>query len=106
MRILLDENLPKRLKLDLSEYEVFTVRDKKWNGLKNGELLIKLVQEDFHISITFDKNLKYQQNFSKFPITVLTIKAVDNTYLTLKNYISKIKKILKENLKPGVRIVQ
>lgn len=96
MRILLDENLPKRLNLDLSEYEVFTVRDKKWNGLKNGELLIKLVQEDFQIFITFDKNLKYQQNFTKFPITVLTINAVDNTYLTLKNYISEIKKFLKK----------
>lgn len=36
MRILLDENLPKRLKLDFSEYEIFTVRDKQWNGIKNG----------------------------------------------------------------------
>lgn len=106
MRILLDENLPKRLKLDLSEYEVFTVRDRKWNGLKNGELLKKLIQEDFKVLITFDKNLEFQQNFSKFPITVLTIKAEDNTYLTIKNYISEIKKILKENLKPGIRIVQ
>lgn len=106
MRILLDENLPKRLKLDLSEYEVFTVRDRKWNGLKNGELLIKLMQENFQVLITFDKNLEFQQNFSKFPITVLTIKAEDNTYLTLKNYVSEIKKILKENLKPGTRIVQ
>jgi predicted nuclease of predicted toxin-antitoxin system len=106
MRILLDENLPKRLKLDLSEYEVFTVRDKKWNGLKNGELLKKLIQEDFQVLITFDKNLEFQQNFSKLPITVLTIKAEDNTYLTLKNYISSIKKILKENLKPGIRVVQ
>ena len=106
MRILLDENLPKRLKLDLSEYEVFTVRDKKWNGLKNGELLKKLIQEDFQVLITFDKNLEFQQNFSKLPITVLTIKAEDNTYLTLKNYISSIKKILKENLKPDIRVVQ
>lgn len=96
MRILLDENLPKRLKLDLSEYEVFTVRDRKWNGLKNGELLAKIVQEDFQVLITFDKNLEFRQNFSKFPITVLTIKAEDNTYLTLKNYVSEIKKFLKK----------
>lgn len=96
MRILLDENLPKRLKLDLSEYEVLTVRDRKWNGLKNGELLAKIVQEDFQVLITFDKNLEFRQNFSKFPITVLTIKAEDNTYLTLKNYVSEIKKFLKK----------
>ncbi len=27
MRLLLDENLPKRLKLDFPEHEVYTVRD-------------------------------------------------------------------------------
>jgi len=28
MRLLLDENLPKQLKLDFSEHEIFTVRSK------------------------------------------------------------------------------
>lgn len=35
MRLLLDENLPKRLKLDFTEHEIFTVSDKGWNGKKN-----------------------------------------------------------------------
>ena len=39
MKLLLDENVPKKLKYDLSEFEVYTVRDKRWNGIKNGELL-------------------------------------------------------------------
>lgn len=39
MRLLLDENLPKRLKNDFPGHEVYTVRDKEWNGIKNGELL-------------------------------------------------------------------
>lgn len=39
MKLLLDENLPKRLKQDFSEHEVYTVRDKGWSGVKNGELL-------------------------------------------------------------------
>lgn len=39
MRLLLDENLPKRLKQDFADHEVFTVFDKEWNGIKNGELL-------------------------------------------------------------------
>ena len=34
MKVLLDENLPKKLKIDLQEFEVFTVRDKDWNGKK------------------------------------------------------------------------
>jgi len=39
MRLLLDENLPKRLKADFPDHEIFTVREKGWNGIKNGELL-------------------------------------------------------------------
>jgi predicted nuclease of predicted toxin-antitoxin system len=30
MKLLLDENLPKKLKLDLQIHEVYTVSDKKW----------------------------------------------------------------------------
>jgi len=32
MKLLLDENLPKRLKNDLSEHEIFTVREKIGTG--------------------------------------------------------------------------
>jgi hypothetical protein len=41
MKLLLDENLPKRLKQDFPEHEVFTVREMQWNGMKNGELPVK-----------------------------------------------------------------
>ncbi len=63
MKLLLDENLPKRLKLDFSEHEIFTVRDKGWNGIKNGKLLSLLLENNFDALFTFDKNLSYQQNF-------------------------------------------
>ena len=40
MKILLDENLPKKLKITFApEHEVFTVHEKNWNGKRNGELL-------------------------------------------------------------------
>jgi predicted nuclease of predicted toxin-antitoxin system len=32
MRLLLDENLPKRLKQNFLDHEIYTVRDKGWNG--------------------------------------------------------------------------
>ena len=34
MKLLLDENLPKKLKLDLSEFDIYTVRDKGWEWKK------------------------------------------------------------------------
>jgi len=64
MQLLLDENSPKRLKQDFPEHDVFTVRDKGWNGVKNGELLKLMVADGFQAFVTFDKNLQYQQNFS------------------------------------------
>ena len=40
MKLLLDENLPIKLKLYFSEnYQVFTSKEMQWVGKKNGELL-------------------------------------------------------------------
>jgi hypothetical protein len=65
MRLLLDENFPKRLKQDFLAHEVFTVREKSWYGIKNGELLKLLLENNFDALLTFDKNLQHQQNFLK-----------------------------------------
>ena len=53
MRLLLDENLPKRLKLDFPDQEAFTVRDKSWNGIKNGELLRLMLADGFNALLNF-----------------------------------------------------
>ncbi len=97
MRLLLDENLPKRLKEDFLEHEVYTVRDKGWNGVKNGALLKLLMENSFDALLTFDKNLQHQQNFSKYTITVFILIAKTNQYNQLKLLTPKIKKHL-ENL--------
>ena len=80
MRLLLDENLPKRLKQDFIQHEVFTVRDMSWNGIKNGELLKLLIENHFDALLTFDKNLQHQQNFQKYTITVFVLSSKMNTY--------------------------
>ncbi|MBD2722458.1 hypothetical protein [Hymenobacter armeniacus] len=76
---LLDENLPKRLKQDFPAHEVFTVRDQEWNGIKNGELLKRMLGAEFDDLLTFDKNLQHQQNFSKYTLTVFVLHAPINT---------------------------
>lgn len=83
MKLLLDENLPKRLKSDFPAHEIFTVRDKGWNGIKNGQLLSLLLENKFDALFTFDKNLSYQQNFSKYAITVFVLHAPINSYREL-----------------------
>ena len=57
MRPLLDENLPKRLKQEFLEHEIYAVADKGWIGISNGRLLALLVDNNFDALLTFDKNL-------------------------------------------------
>ena len=101
MRLLLDENLPKRLKHDLKEHEIYTVADKGWTGISNGKLLQLLIENQFDALLTFDKNLQYQQNFTKYTIAVLVLNALDNSYMTLKKLVQKIKEALRTELKYG-----
>jgi predicted nuclease of predicted toxin-antitoxin system len=94
MKLLLDENLPKRLKQDFPEFEIATVRDQGWNGLTNGEL-IKLMRENgFDALITFDKNLQYQQNFGKYSLHVIVLTAASNRYKHLSPFVDEIKESL------------
>jgi len=81
MKVLLDENLPVKLKHSFSTIiNVFTVYDMKWNSLKNGELLKAINDNGFDALITSDKNLVHQHNLSKynfrfFPRTSFNTKA-------------------------------
>ena len=100
MRLLLDENLPKRLKQDFSEHEIFTVRDKQWNGIKNGELLQLLIDNSFDALLTYDKNLQHQQNFLKYTITVFVLTAHINQYKELAKLTPKIKEYLNSGQMP------
>jgi len=101
MKLLLDENLPKKLKQDFSEFEVYTVRDQGWSGKKNGELIALMITERFDALLTFDKNLQYQQNFNKYALPVLVLNAPDNSYLTLVNLVPRIKEVLANGLSVG-----
>jgi len=94
MRLLLDENLPKRLKQDFAEHEVFTVRDMQWNGLTNGALLQLLIDNSFDAFLSYDKNLQYQQNFSKYIITVFILSARINQYIELTKLTPAVKSYL------------
>ena len=101
MKLLLDENLPKRLKSNFPEHEIYTVSDKGWNGKKNGELMRLLISENFDALLTFDKNLQHQQNFIKYALPVIVLNAADNTYLTLQQLVPKIKQELNGKLQAG-----
>jgi len=71
MKILLDENLDHRLKIQIPNS--FTVFEMGWSSLKNGELLKQLAAEKFSFFVTADLNLPYQQNERKIIAAGLTV---------------------------------
>ena len=101
MKLLLDENLPKKLKRDFPEHTIYTVSDKGWNSKKNGELLALMILNDFDVLITFDQNLAHQQNFDTYPILVPVLIASKNTYEVLSSLIPYIKVELEKPLRRG-----
>jgi len=104
MKLLLDENLPKRLKQDFPEHEVYSVRELGWNGITNGDLLKLMLEHEFDVLMTFDKNLQHQQNFAKYPVSVIVLTAASNQYMNLSPLANSIK-LKFENLVIGVTII-
>lgn len=96
----MDECLPKKLKLEFKNYEVSTVYEQGWSGIKNGELL-KLAQENrFDVFLTADQNLKYQQNLSKSTIAIIILVARNNRIESLQPLIIEVHQVL-EKIQPG-----
>jgi predicted nuclease of predicted toxin-antitoxin system len=94
MRVLLDECVPKRLRSELSEHQVFTVGDAGWSGLKNGQLLSRAASE-FDCLLTVDKNLQFQQHAAALPIAVLVLAAVNNRRETLLTAMPRVRDALR-----------
>jgi predicted nuclease of predicted toxin-antitoxin system len=95
MKILLDENLPVKLKYRFSSIiTVKTVSDLKWNSLKDTELLQNLTDHHFDALITSDKNIINQHKIAKYPFRFVIINAPDNQYETLLSLVTEIEEAI------------
>lgn len=70
MNILLDECTPRVVKRRLPGMRISTVQEVGWGGLKNGELLAA-ADGRFDVFVTTDKNLRRQQNLTKYRLAVI-----------------------------------
>ncbi len=93
MRVLIDECLPKRIKLTLKGHTLSTVPEMGWAGKKNGELLT-LAKGQFDIFVTVDQNLQYQQNLKNFEIAIILLVVKNSRYETLSPLIQKAQQAL------------
>jgi predicted nuclease of predicted toxin-antitoxin system len=71
-RVLLDENLPRKLRRELPECFVRTVQEEGWASFANGDLLSR-AQASFDVLLTADRRLQFQQNLAQYDIAVVVI---------------------------------
>lgn len=90
-RVLLDENLDRRLKNYFSaEFDVTSVPDLGWQSKKNGELLAAMDAEGISYLVTADRNLRFQQNLDKFMVVVIVVAAHDTRLESLTQHVTSI----------------
>ena len=105
-KVLLNENLPVKLKYRLEDVcEIYTVADKNWNSLENGDLIKAMQSDSFDYLITSDKNIRYQQNLEKYLIGFIVLNTKDNNYETVLPLLEKVKLILKGDIRLKLTVV-
>jgi len=100
MRVLVDESLPKALGRTLVGHQVWTVRQMRWDGLKNGELIRRAVAEGFDALVTMDRSIEHQQNVPQLGLGVVVMRAPSNRIEHVVPLAPEVLRAL-ETLRPG-----
>jgi hypothetical protein len=105
VRLLLDECIDRRLAKEFIGYEVKTVPQMGWAGIKNGQLLA-FAETEFDVFITVDRNLSFQQNLPQFGIAVFVLHAFSNRLADLKPLAPKILEVLATATKGTATVIE
>jgi hypothetical protein len=73
MKILLDNNIPTKMRRMLMPRDVWTSAYMGWTLLQNGQLLTAAEGAGFELLVTADKNLAYQQNLKHRKIALVVL---------------------------------
>ena len=107
MKILLDENIDVRMKQLFPEvYEVYTVRDMRWNGVKNGKLIQLLAENNFDCWIVVDKNIPYQQNIKTISCTIIIMDVLKNTLNSLQMLVPSLLIVLAQPMNEKIIVIK
>lgn len=80
MRVLLDNCVDVRFARLIDNHEVVHTLDRRWGHLTNGDLLAVAESAGFEVLVTVDKKLRFQQDFSKRAITLVTLNSIFVSY--------------------------
>jgi hypothetical protein len=83
-RVLLDENLPQKLRRLLSPHDVSTTAYLGWAGMSNGKLIAAAEQAGIDVLLTADQGLSYQQNLQGRKLAIVVLSTNLNSLVTAK----------------------
>lgn len=90
MLILLDNCVPKSLKRELPAHTVRHASEMRWEALKDDVLLQSADAANFDLLITADRNMRYQQNLSRYHVGIIVLIAYTNRIQDLRPLIPKL----------------
>ena len=73
MLVLFDHVTPQGIAKSLRGHTVIKARDRGWDTLSNGELLLAAEKAGFDVVVTADKNMRYQQNLEGRKIALVVL---------------------------------
>ena len=94
MKVLLDECVTKKLRSHLTEFEVYTIAELGLTGIKNGQLMAYCVDNSVDVLLTIDKNLMFQQNLDRYPLTIIVFNCRTSKLEELVLFIDAFKALL------------
>ncbi len=74
MKVLFDQGVPVPLRQFLCCAEVRTAWECRWNQISNGELIATTESNGFHVLVTTDQNLRYQQDLRDRKIAIVVLR--------------------------------
>lgn len=104
MKLLLDENLPRKFTRRFTDHEVATVPQMGWAGTSNGELLDLAEARGFEAFVTADQSLQYQQNLAKRNVAFVVLASRDNRIESLDPLVPAILGAL-STIRPGDLVI-
>lgn len=100
MRVLLDEDIPIRLRLHFpDEITVETVEYRGWKGLKNGALL-RIAQNHFDVLVTLDNSIPYQQPMQRIDLAVVVLRPSLSSLANMVELVPEVQRVL-ETIQSG-----
>jgi hypothetical protein len=94
VKVLLDENLPHKLRAEIVGHEFFTAAYMGWSGIENGELLALAAKEGFDVLLTNDRGLEYEQNPALLPIGVIVLLIRSNVIESIRPLLPNVHRVL------------